>query len=252
MGDAARHAVHAGVVTAAINVAKSKLAILAAPALCLGLLGGIAVQDSTHLKPADVEPYHARAKAEIEGWPRTIPDGNWTTVADVKLPDSAEQLLHPNCVIQRRYSSGSLQVNGQPVQASLLIVQCTDSRDMAGHFPPICYPASGCRQLSQSPFRINVNGTPVPGFEYEFLRQILPTYRQAVYDFFIVPGKGFKTDMDDVRSAAKNYQARYYGAAQFQVVMDADYPQDIREQAFRMIIGANPKALSDLNTVESP
>jgi hypothetical protein len=34
--------------------------------------------------------------------------------------------------------------------------------------------------------------------------------------------------------------------------MDADYPQEVREQAFKMIIGANPKALSDLNTVESP
>lgn len=233
---------------------KSKLAILASPALCLGLLGGIAAEDSTHLKPADLETYHARAKVDIEAWPRTISDGQWTTVADVPLPDAAEQLLHPNCVIQRRYSSGTLQVNGQPVQASLLIVQCTDSRDMVGHYPPICYPASGCRELSESPFRLNVRGTaaPVCGIEYEFLRQILPTYRQAVYDFFIVPGKGFVSDINGVRSAAKNYQARYYGAAQVQVVMDADYPQEIREQAFKVIVGANPKALSDLNTVESP
>jgi hypothetical protein len=233
-------------------VGKSRLAIFASPALCLGLLGGIVAQDTTHLKPADVGPYHARAKSDIEAWPREIADGKWTTVADVPLPDSAEQLLHPNCVIQRRYSSGTLAVNGQPVQASLLIVQCTDSRDMAGHYPPICYPAAGCRELSEAPFRIAMNGMSIPGFEYEFLRQILPTYRQSVYDFFVVPGKGFVSDMDGVRSAAMNYQARYYGAAQFQVVMDADYPQEVREQAFRMIIGANPKALSDLNTVESP
>jgi hypothetical protein len=235
-------------------VGKSRLAIFASPALCLGLLGGIVAQDTTHLKPADVGHYHAVAKADIEAWPREIADGKWTTVDDVPLPDSAEQLLHPNCVIQRRYSSGTLQVNGQPVQASLLIVQCTDSRDMAGHYPPICYPAAGCRELSESPFQLTVNGTTIPGVEYEFLRQILPTYRQSVYDFFIVPGKdkGFVPNMDGVRSAAKNYQARYYGAAQFQVVMDADYPQEVREQAFKMIIGANPKALSDLNTVESP
>jgi hypothetical protein len=234
-------------------VAKSRLAILASPALCLGLLGGVVAEDSTHLRPADLESYHARAKTDIEAWPRTIKDGDWTTVADVPLPDAAEQLLHPNCVIQRRYSSGTLRVNGLPVQASLLIVQCTDSRDMAGHYPPICYPASGCRELGEeSPFHLNVGGDVISGFEYDFLRQILPTYRQAVYDFFIVPGKGYVSDMDGVRSAAKNYQARYYGAAQFQVVMDADYPQEIREQAFKMIIGANAKALSDLNTVESP
>lgn len=233
-------------------MAKSSLAIFASPALCLGLLGGIVAEDSTHIKPGDVGTYHARAKADIEAWPRTISDGNWTTVADVQLPEAAEQLLHPNCVVQRRYSSGTLQVDGQPVQASLLIVQCTDSRDMAGHYPPICYPAAGCAQLGQAPFRFNVAGMTIVGYEYEFLRQILPTYRQAVYDFFIVPGKGFVPDTNGVWSAAKNYQARYYGAAQFQVVMDADYPQEIREQAFKMIIGANPKALSDLNTVESP
>lgn len=233
-------------------MARSKLAILASPALCLGLLGGIVGQDSTHVKPADAEPYHARAKAAIESWPKVIPDGNWKTIDDIKLPDSAEQLLHPNCVVQRRYSSDTLRVNGQPVQASLLIVQCKDSRDMAGHFPPICYPASGSRQLSAYPFKLTAGGYVISGYEYEFLRQFLPRYQQAVYDFFIVPRQGFVPDMDGVRRAAKNYEARYYGAAQFQVVMDADYPQDVREQAFKMIIGANPAALSVLNTVESP
>lgn len=231
---------------------KSKASILVSPVLCLGLLGGIVAEDSTHLKPADVEPYHAHAKAAIEQWPRTIANGDWVTVADEELPASAEQLLHPNCVIQRRYESNSLRVNGIPVQASLLVVQCRDSRDMVGHFPPICYPASGYPQLSDSSFTLNAGGFSISGKEYEFLRQMLPAHRQAVYDFFIVPGEGFVADMSGVRSAAKNYQARYYGGAQFQVVMDADYPQEIREQVFKMIIGANPQALSVLNTVESP
>jgi hypothetical protein len=234
-------------------VAKSKIVIFASPALCLGLLGGIVAQDTTHLKPADAAPYHARVKTAIEAWPKYIPDGDWTTVDDIKLPDSAEQLLHPNCVIERRYSSGTLRVNGLPVQASLLIVQCKDSRDMAGHYPPICYPASGCPQLNATPFNLTVaDGSTISGYEYEFLRQVLPRYQQSVYDFFIVPRQGFKPDMEAVRQAAKNYEARYYGAAQFQVVMDADYPKDVRDQAFKMIIGANPAALSALNTVESP
>lgn len=231
---------------------KLNFSIFAAPVLCLGVLGGIIVQDRTHLQPADVKAYHAAAKAAIEAWPKTIDNGNWTAASDMRLPASAEQLLHPNCVVQREYSSQTVRVNGYPTQVCLLIVQCKDSRDMAGHYPPICYPSSGCIQISGEPFELPAGGVTIHGIEYQFLRQVFPAIRQTVYDFFIVPGKGFVPDMTGVRAAAKSYQARYYGAAQFQVVMNADYPQEIREQIFKMIIGANPRAFTVLNTVEKP
>ena len=232
---------------------RSKLTILASPLLCLTLLGGIVAEDRTHLKPADVEPYHARARAIIEDWPKTIVDkngGQWTTSVDESLPPSAEQLLHPNCVVDRRYTSNTLMVNGSPAQASLLIVQCKDSRDMAGHYPPICYPAAGEQGIFEQEFNFVINGQIETGKEYHFVQKTVPMVRQCVYDFFIVPGKGIKSDMNNVRKAAADYQRRYYGAAQFQVVMDADYPQETRESIFRTIIGANAKALSVLNTVE--
>jgi hypothetical protein len=221
------------------------------------LLSGIVAEDRTHLKPADVEPYHAHARAAIKAWPETIPDregdrvGQWTTSEDESLPPSAEQLLHPNCSIQRRYTSNLLAPNGLRAQAVLLIVQCKDSRDMAGHYPPICYPAAGEQPISDPiPFNLYVNGNWINGTEYHFLQKTLPVSRQCVYDFFIVPGKGFVIDMAGVRKAAGDYQRRYYGAAQFQVVMDADYPQEFRERIFRELIGANSAALSVLNTVE--
>ena len=215
----------------------------------MGLLGGIVAEDRTHLRPDDVEPYHARAKAVIEQWPKAI-GSEWTTVKDEALPASAEALLHPNCVILRAYASNTARINGLPVQASLLIVQCEDARDMAGHYPPICYPASGEPQLTEEPFEFTSNGFDIKGKRYEFLRSALPATRQCVYDFFIVPGKGAIADMKGVQKAAGDYQRRYYGAAQFQVVMDADYPQELREKIVRTIIGANPTALSVLNTVE--
>lgn len=227
--------------------------------LCLGLLGGIVAEDHTHLKPADVEPYHAQARKVIEEWPKTITtpaDESWTMSTEESLPASAEQLLHPNCYICRRYTSTTKVINGRPVQASLLIVQCKDSRDMAGHFPPICYPAAGQPMIGEDgqQFTMNCNGVDVSGKEYLFLQKSLPVTRQCVYDFFIVPGNKEGTitvaDMVGVRKAAADYQRRYYGAAQFQVVMDADYPQELRESIFRTIIGANARALSVLNTVE--
>ena len=87
--------------------------------------------------------------------------------------------------------------------------------------------------------------------EYHFLRKSRSRgYRRCVYDFFILPGNwsgsdiAFKSDIAFVRTAAGDYQRRYYGAAQFQVVMDADYPQELRESIFKTIIGANPSAFS--------
>ena len=218
--------------------------------MCLGLLGGIVAEDRTHLKPSDVEPYHAKARQVIEAWPKTIAEGEWTSKDD-QLPISAEQLLHPNCSLSRAYTSGVLRPGGLPAQASLLVVQCKDARDMSGHYPPICYPAAGLPQIGEGqPFTMQLGGMAVSGKEYVFLKNTLPVARQCVYDFFIVPGSGCQPDMERVRLYAGDYQKRYYGAAQFQVVMDADYPQDVRETIFREIIGANAKALSVLNSVE--
>ncbi len=209
-------------------------------------------EDRTHLKPSDVEPYHAKARQVIEAWPKTIADGGWTSKDD-QLPKSAEQLLHPNCSLSRVYTSDVLRPGGRPAQASLLIVQCRDARDMSGHYPPICYPAGGHPPIGDpqgQPFTVQFGNMTVSGKEYVFLESPLPVMRQCVYDFFIVPGSGCQPDMDGVRRTAGDYQKRYYGAAQFQVVMDADYPQDDRMTIFRQIIGANARALSVLNTVE--
>ena len=250
MGNGSGHAVHAGVLSLEF-VVKPRISILASPVLCLTLLGGIVVQDRTHLKPYDVEPYHAAARAAIEDWPKTIADGEWTTSKDEGLPPSAEQLLHPNCVIDRLYTSGAIRVNGLPAQASLLIVQCKDSRDMLGHYPPICYPAAGRPQNYAAPFNIGIGPKTIHGMEYHFVyRRAVGEEHPCVYNFFVVPGKGIVADMDGLQQAGKDYQRRYYGAAQFQVVMDADYPQDLREKIFKTIIGANLRAFAVLNTVE--
>lgn len=233
-------------------MSKSKLSIFASPLLCLGLLGGIVAEDSTHLQPGDVAEYHLRAKAAIEAWPKEIADGDWFTQEDRSLPQAAEKLLHPNVEIDRLYISRDLWINGQPAAASLLVVQCKDTRDMAGHYPPICYPAAGEQDEGAEPFNLTASGVVITGMAYHFVERTVPVTRHCVYDFFIVPGKGFQSDMAQVRKAAADYQRRYYGAAQFQVVMSDDYSQEQRERIFKTIIGANPQAFTVLNTVEIP
>jgi hypothetical protein len=230
-------------------VTKSTLAIFASPVLCLALLGGIVAEDRTHLKPGDVESYHRHAKEVLEAWPKQLADGQWVTEDDRTLPPAAEQLLHPNVEIDRLYVNRDLWINGRPAAASLLIVQCKDSRDMLGHYPPVCYPAHGMTKVSEQQRDWAVGDTTIPGTEYVFLHDDGQSkYRTAVYNFMIVPGLGIVRDMNGIAKAAADYQRRYFGAAQFQVTMDADTPQYDRDRVFAALVGGNLEMIETLKS----
>ena len=129
----------------------SRNVIFASPILCLGVLTVIAADNARHVKPQDAAPYHARAKATIDAFPYII--GYWTGT-DVRVPEAAVKLLRPNALVSRRYTNHSPGLGGRgSAWADLLISQCADSRDMTGHYPPICYPSSGEPQINARPFR---------------------------------------------------------------------------------------------------
>src|SRR3954464_15817082 len=187
--------------------------VIAPPLMSVALLAGIVAEQSTHLKPRDVEPYHARAKAAVDSVPYII--GNWTG-KDNQVPLAAQRLLKPNAILSRTYLDNPTGGEYQPRMASLLIVQCRDSRDMVGHYPPICYRAQGM-MLDEKFSRDrdwNVNGAKIPGHEYQFTEVWQgQTNHTVVYNFLIVPGRGIVRDMKGVEEAAEDYQQRYYGAA---------------------------------------
>jgi hypothetical protein len=221
---------------------KSVASIFTAPALCLMLLGGMALEKRSHTKPEDAAPYHARAKAAIDAWPVQI-GKDWTSRA-WKIPDAAVQLLRPNTTLSRRY----VNVSDERQWADLLVVQCRDPNDMSGHYPPNCYPANGEPMVSERPRTWQVSDRTINGMEYQFERGDLgKPVRYCVYNFFELPGRGIVPDMQQVREATGDYQRRYFGAAQFQVVFPPDVPQQTRDEIFRTLIGANPQVFSVLN-----
>jgi len=228
------------------------------PLLTLGLLAGIVAEKRTHLKPQDVEPYHARAKAAVEQVPYTI--GTWSS-RDEEIPTAAQKLLQPNAILYRTYVDGATDVDGgrtaaarEERSASLLIVQCQRTGDMVGHYPPICYRAYGMTQDEKHcrPRDWSVNGTAIPGYEYQFTEVLFQgqTRRTTVYNFFIVPGRGIVRDMKDVERAAEDYQQRHYGAAQFQVVFhgpgSSDEARAERDEVFATLMGPNIRLIETL------
>ena len=227
---------------------KSIASIVAAPALCLMVLGAIALEKRSHVKPEDTAPYHARAKALIDSWPAVIADPDpkrqevWRG-EDWKVPEAAVQLLRPNTILSRRYTSST----NKKKWVDLLVVQCRDPGDMSGHYPPNCYPNSGEEMAYQHARTWEVAGQTVRGMEYHFESGNLGLSQRCVYNFFVLPGRGIVPDMQEVRDATGDYQRRHFGAAQFQVVFppDNDAPYDeitpeARDEIFRLILGANP------------
>jgi hypothetical protein len=228
--------------------------VLTPPILSIGLLAGIVSEQRTHLQPQDVEPYHARAHAAIDAVPYVI--GYWTGQDD-EIPVAAQKLLRPNAILSRTYSDNSPSGDYRTEHrlASLLIVQCRDSRDMVGHYPPICYRAHGMTIDDNycGPRDWKVNGSTIPGYEYQFTGVFKgQTSRTIVYNFLIVPGRGIVRDMKGVEQAAEDYQQRYYGAAQFQVVFhgqaSAEPSREERDQIFATLMGPNIKLIETLTS----
>jgi hypothetical protein len=229
--------------------------MLAPPILSCGLLAGIVAEQGTHLKPVDVEPYHTRAKVAIDQIPYVI--GSWTG-DDEEVPPAAQKLLRPNAILSRRYveqTAGDAARADDRRSAQILIVQCRDSRDMVGHYPPICYRSRGMTPDPKHtmPRDWTVNGMRIPGHEYHFTEVThgLTSYT-TVYNFFIVPGRGIVRDMKGVELAAEDYQQRYFGAAQFQVVFhglaSAGQSRDERDAIFASLIGPNLKVIETLTS----
>jgi hypothetical protein len=226
--------------------------IIASPVLCLAVLAGIALQQRARLRPDDprVTAYHARAKEAINRIPwRVEALGTTWTAVEHKPETAAVRLLRPNVILSRRYVQNT--TSGNPMVAELLIVQCRDSRDMNGHYPPVCYRNIGHELVfiaEHDP--IDVGGEQVPFTEYHFEKYKHGRAEKLyVYNFFVVPGRGAVDDIKGVYEAAEDYERRFFGAAQFQILMqDVLSPADakVREQVFASLLRSHPQLIATL------
>lgn len=235
-----------------------------APLLCLALLGAAMVERSRRLTPADVGPYHARAKQAIDSTRYTI--GLWTGV-DVPVPNAAQQLLRPNALLSRAYvdnTPGAYRTLAGPTRLSLLIVQCSDPRDMQGHYPPNCYPAHGAIPVGQRSLDIDLDSprstqSPISqpltlhATEYRFSTgQGADRTTTVVFNTLLIPTVGSTPDMHGVYLAAENYQRRLYGAAQLQIVLPDTVNPEHRIEIYRTFLTALTPVIQDLLSTSDP
>lgn len=225
----------------------ARLARKLLPALiAAALAAGLAVQMHALASTDNVEPFHAAVREARDEIPSQV--GPWEGT-EVRLPQAAGTLLHPNATFARRYWN---RTTGR--WATLILVHCRDSRDMSGHYPPNCYPGSGWTQLGAPAVEtFDVWGTTAPMARYEFTRTDLErTINWTVYDMFILPTAGMCTEMRRVQRAGGDYRSRPYGAAQIQVVMDRSIPEDERAAMVREMLTLLEPVVSRLQLKGAP
>jgi hypothetical protein len=204
-----------------------------APMLTAVLLGGVAVDRALfHTAPADTEVYHARIREAAENLPTRV--GPWVAT-EVPVPPGAIRILHPNVIVSRRFHD--VQTGRQ---ASFLIVQCRDARDLLGHYPPVCYRGQGWRLDEGQEKDWQIDGWTIEGMQYEFSSSRLDGDMFLLVDNFMVLSDGSTCrDMDGVTDAARDHRRKFYGAAQVQLLTDYSFTPAEREDLFRRLVRAH-------------
>jgi len=195
---------------------KGPFAILnrAAPIITAAILAGIILTRPGQVRAVEgTDDYFASVRSAVETIPYKV--GSWLG-RDVAVAPAAVKLLQPNAIIQRQYDD---QTSGAVLQ--LLVVHCGNTLDMQGHYPPVCYPAHGWRQVSSETLSVPVEGVALPATLYRFARVVDGVERQmSVINFFVVPrgDEQFFADMGALNSASRSVVTAGLGAAQVQIV----------------------------------
>lgn len=210
-------------------MARDSIPSVASAALTAALLAVVGVETRSRA-PSDAAEHHERVRRAAGS---TIPYsvGDWIS-ADVAAAPAAVALLRPNVLVSRAYENLK---TGET--ASLLFVQCSDARDLIGHYPPNCYPAHGWTLESASPRDWTVAGSTIGGMRYRFGGRDGGAESSTVVDnFMVLPTGDVGRDMDAVDRVASSARLRRLGAAEVQVVTEGKMTEERRDEVFRALV----------------
>lgn len=151
--------------------------------------------------------------------------GDWVG-EDIPVPTAAIEILRPNAILSRKF--GRLD-GGEP--ADLIIVHCSDARDMQGHYPPNCYPANGWNELDtndRQDYELSIDGKDIQIRVYHF--KMIDGWgserNTRVINFFILPNGEFTCEISAIGSIVSRLSLSVQGVAQVQIVTSGDIPLD--------------------------
>jgi len=212
-----------------------------APAAGLLLLAGIGLQQLSYAEPEDAAPYHRKVAEVMQQVPSQI--GPWVG-KPIEVPRSAKEILSPNEIISRRYHNA--QTNES---VNVMFSQCKEARDMAGHYPPRCYPGNGYTQREVKDHRWTVDGVSIPVRAYRFTREVDGS-RQQMWNlnFLILPDGEMTRSMSGVRAAAADYRTHFFGAGQVQLIFHGDSDLSRRKEIFKRFVKVMKPAIHTIRS----
>jgi hypothetical protein len=189
---------------------------------------------------AAFEARNARIAEAMEEVPWRI--GRWRGV-EVPQPVAVQDVLRPNALLSRQY-----QEIGGNLQAVLVVVHCSDTRDMLGHYPPVCYPANGWLPVPDSggiePVAVKfADRRSIDCMRYDFyVNADLGSKRGIqIYNFFVLPGGGIAHELSELRSQAGRTRTSAMGVAQVQIALsDQVSDEEARRAVAELLEGIQP------------
>ena len=180
--------------------------------LCMGFVFSLPGHDAAALRARTRQVVAAFSRA-----PYRI--GSWVG-EDVEVPRGAIEILRPAAILSRRYSNVE-----SGLVADLLIIYCNDSRDMEGHFPPVCYPANGWVASGTNTVSVEVADKTIPMRVYEFLR--IKGWRTEsqlrVFNVFLTPKGTMTGSFSEIRRVPFRHPYTTGGVGQIQVITPGDW-----------------------------
>jgi hypothetical protein len=197
--------------------------LCALPLFALWLPNRVAIDEQTVARQKEV----ADAMAAV---PYFIGDRDQWIGQDAEVPREAQALLRPNATLSRTYQ----RPGGERLH--LLVVHCSDMRDMQGHYPPICYPSSGWVPEpvdGADDVDLTVDELPMPVRTYCFrlVREGGIEEQIRIFNTFILPGGVVSREMSDLREQTERLAVSVQGVAQMQIISSMSMSYDDAIQA---------------------
>ncbi len=198
---------------------------------------------------ASLVAQQAAVRAAVESSPYRV--GGWIGT-DITVPLAATKLLRPNAILSRQFR----RIGGGPA-VNLLLVHCTDVRDMRGHYPPVCYPSTGWSFVGEKTGKeatLTVNGRRAPIRVYEF-RRIEGEVREVrirVFNVFVLPDGTLTPEIDQIKSLSERLALSAQGVAQLQIVTPLEMSLDEAVGAARDILEGMPGLMNALRVWKEP
>jgi len=192
-----------------------------APFVCLAVLVGLSWRLPNRVQHDERAAFRKAHVAEAMG---TVPFfiGEWIG-EDKEVPAEAQKLLRPNAIFSREYqrSGGGW--------AHVLVVHCSDARDMIGHYPPICYPSAGWVQVpldepADQTVKVGSNEIPVRLYEFRRMQERDREISIRIFSGFVLPDGTGSRDISDINRQSERLAVSAQGVAQVQVLTSGSIP----------------------------